>query len=139
VNISPRFNIVDDDPDLLRRFTAYIKDVVTYAQKEYERKLEYRTRERPLEHVPPELLSYDSPLPVEKDGFDFAEDRLSEEFSKLKLLRRQILTLTFVEGLSPQEAADKLNCSVETVYLQKHRALKALREQMVEGGDEDGE
>ena len=140
MNIAPRFHIEDDDLDLMRRFTAYIERVVTYAQKEYQRKLEYRTRERPLEQLPPKLIRYDDPPPDDEDGeFSFTEGRISEEFSKLNLLRRRILTLVLVEGLTAQETADKLNCSIDYVYLQKHRALKALRNQLMEGGDEGGE
>ena len=77
MNTIPRFNIEDDDLDLLRRFTAYINRVVTYAQKEYRRQMEHRTHESPLEHLTPKLLNYDDPMPAEKGEFNFADDRIS--------------------------------------------------------------
>ena len=138
MNIQPRFTIEDDDLDLLWRFTAYIKQVVSYARKEYLRKLDYQTRESPLNQISEKLISYDEPLPANRNEFDFEEDKLSQVFSKLNLLRRRILTLLFVDGLSPQETADRLHCSVDYVYLQKHRALKALRDQLMKGGGEIG-
>lgn len=138
MNIQPRFTIEDDDFDLLWRFTAYIKQTVYYARQEYLRKLDYQMQESPFDQIPEKLTSYDEPLPTNKDEFDLEEDKLSLVFSKLNLLRRRILTLMFVDGLSPQETADKLHCSVDYVYLQKHRALKALRDQLMEGGGEIG-
>jgi RNA polymerase sigma factor (sigma-70 family) len=139
MKISPKFTIDDDDLDLLHQFTAYISKVVGYARLEYFRKMNYREHESPLEDDLADDSSYDDPLPVSKDEFTFAEDRLTAAFSKLNLLRRQILKLIFVDELSAQEVAERLNCSVDYVYLQKHRALKALRDQLMEGGDERGE
>jgi RNA polymerase sigma factor (sigma-70 family) len=130
----------DDDLDLLRRFTAYIQNVVHYARLEYFRTTEYTARESPLEQFPPEILGYEDPSPVINKGeFEFAEDKLSAAFSGLNLLRRRILTLIFVEELSAREVADKLNCSVDYVYLQKHRALKKLRDALINGGDSHGD
>ena len=136
MNISPQFIIVDDDFDLLWQFTAYIKQVTIYARLEYLRKLEYRTRESSLEQLPPEILMYEYPPIVPEDDFAFDMKNLSQAFSKLTLMRRRILTLIFVEELSAPEVADKLGCSVDYVYLQKHRALKKLRNQLME---EDGD
>ena len=139
MDIPSRFTVKDDDPDLLWRFTAYIREVVKYARLEFLRKLEYQKREAPLEQSDTDMLSYESPLPADKDDFDFAEDKLSQAFSKLNLMRRRMLTLIFVEGLSAQETADRLGCSVDYVYLQKHRALKALRDQLMDRGGKHGE
>jgi RNA polymerase sigma factor (sigma-70 family) len=134
LNIIPRFTIENDDPDLLWRFTAYINNVVRYARLEYIRTLKYRKLETTLESAPEDALSYDNPLPIGNEEFYFEEENLEKAFSKLKSLRQKILTLIFVEGLSAQETADKLDCSIEYVYLQKHRAIKALRDQLMDGG-----
>lgn len=139
MKIPPRFVIEDDDIGLLRRFTAFIDRVTVYARYEYARKLNYRNMESPMENLPSDKLSYEDPLPVSKDDFNFEEGKLSTAFTELNLLRRRILTLIFVEGLSAQETADKLGCSVDYVYLQKHRTLKKLRDQLMEGGDKHGE
>jgi RNA polymerase sigma factor (sigma-70 family) len=135
LNILPQFIIEDDDTDLLYRFTAYIRQVVIYARLEYLRKLDYRKHERPLEEFPSwTFIHEDSPI-TSKNDFTFEEEKLSQAFSELNLLRQRILTLIYVKGLSAKETADKLGCSVDYVYLQKHRALKNLRDQLIgEGG-----
>ena len=136
--IPPRFTIEDDDPDLLWRFSAYIKKVVYYARLEYMHKLKSCVSESSLDQVPPELLSYEETYKTVAGEFCFDSETLSGAFVKLNPLRREILTLVFAEGLSAQETADRLNCSVDYVYLQKHRALKKLRDQLIEGGDRNG-
>jgi len=139
MNIPPRFTIEDDDLKLLGRFTVWMEWVVIHAAADYERRQGYRRREESLEQASTDDLSYEDPLPSSNTDFDFAEDKLSKAFSRLNLLRRRILTLTFVEGLSAQETADRLGCSVDYIYLHKHRALKALRDYLMEGGGKDGE
>lgn len=59
--------------------------------------------------------------------FDFEEEKLSEAFRTLPLMKRRILTMLFVEQLSPREIASHLNCSVQYVYNQRSLALKSLR------------
>ena len=98
--------------------------------------MEYRARESPMEQLPPEMLKYEDPPIVPENDFAFDMKNLSQAFSKLTLMRRRILTLIFVEELSAPEVADKLGCSVDYVYLQKHRTLKKLRNQLME---EDGD
>ena len=140
MNISPQFVIEDDDLDLLWRFTSYMELLVSHAKIDYLRRHKYMQKEVPMEQPDiDDVAGYEDPLPVSRGEFDFNEERLDSSFSKLNLLRRQILTLIFVEGLSAQQTADKLNCSVDYVYLQKHRALKALRDQLMEGGGKYGE
>ena len=57
----------------------------------------------------------------------FEEEKLSEAFRTLPLMKRRILTMLFVEQLSPREIASHLNCSVQYVYNQRSLALKSLR------------
>ena len=137
MNFTPRFVIEDDDPVLLQRFTAYIRKVADYARLEYLRKMDSKVEEVPLNQHMADTLGYEDP-PSASDNFDFTEDKLADAFNSLDILRRRILTLTFVEGLTAQETADKLGCTVDYVYLQKHRALKKLRDQLMEGGGECG-
>lgn len=133
MDIPLRFIIEDDDLDLLYRFTAYMEDIVVHAGIDYNRRQTYQKWEILLEESHQDSLLYEAPFPSNKDEFEFEEDKLSKAFYKLNLLRRQILKLVFFEGLSAQETADKLNCSVNYVYLQKHRALKALQKQLMDG------
>ena len=139
MEFTPRFVIEDDDLDLLWRFTAYMELMVRHAKIDYLRRQTHKQREIPTEQSNLDIVAeYDDPSPVSTDEFEFEEDKLAAAFSRLTLLRRQILTLTFVEGLSAQEVSDKLNCSIDYVYQQKHRALKALRDQLMDGGDRNG-
>jgi len=134
MEIPARFVIEDDDLDLLWKFTAWLKRVAANAAVDYLRKQGFRNQEISLEQAPEDSLSYDPPLPISKKEFEFVEGPLSKTFSDLNLLRQKILTLTFVEGLTAQETADKLGGSVDVdyVYLQKHRTLKRLRDQLIE-------
>ena len=83
---------------------------------------------------------YEDPLPrsAPANEFDFEERRLADVFTKQKLLRRRILTSSFIEGLTAREVADRLKQPVEFVYSQKHEALKKIRDQLMEGGAHDG-
>jgi RNA polymerase sigma factor (sigma-70 family) len=139
MNITPRFAVEDDDPGLLGRFTAYMELVVTHARIDCLRRQDYRKSEVSPEHCPTDRFGYEDRLPENKSEFDFEEGKLADAFSRLNLLRKRILTLVFVEGLPAREVAERLNCSVEYVYLQKHRALKKLRDQLMNGGDGNGE
>jgi RNA polymerase sigma factor (sigma-70 family) len=139
LNITPRFAIEDDDLGLLARFTAFVRSVAGYARLEYLRKLEYRKHEAPLDGVPADTLAYEDMPPTAKGDFDFAEEEHSRAFADLSPLRREILKLIFAEGLTAQEAADKLGCSVDNVYLHKHRALKKMRDRLLDGGGSRGE
>ena len=57
-------------------------------------------------------------------------EELAEAYAKLPETYREVLALLVVYGLSPQEAAVRLGCTVEQVYQRKSRALKRLREMM---------
>jgi RNA polymerase sigma factor (sigma-70 family) len=131
----PRFVIEDDDIDLLRRFTAWIEHVVYYARLEYMRRFDHAANEISLEEAPESAFVYEDPPLITKNQFEFEDASLSRSFSRLSLLRRRILILIFVEGLSAQDTADALGCSVDYVYKQKHMALKKLRDQLMDGGD----
>ncbi|MCL2343192.1 MAG: sigma-70 family RNA polymerase sigma factor [Firmicutes bacterium] len=130
MHIPPRFTIEDDDLILLWRFSDWIEQVVTHASTEYLRSQRFRKQEISLEEAPQEKLSYEENLPAME--FEFTDGRLSEAFDELKQLRQQILTFRYVDGLSSSEIADKLGCPVDTVYSQKSRALKKLRDQLIE-------
>jgi RNA polymerase sigma-70 factor (ECF subfamily) len=131
VNTTSRFIIEDDNPELLGRFTAWMDIVVKNARIDYLRRQRYKNHEVSI-WPPPDA----EPVYIENfstdDEFEFTEDRLSEAFARLNETRRKILTMIFVDGLAAQEAADILDCSVDYVYKQKHRALKMLRDQIID-------
>jgi RNA polymerase sigma-70 factor (family 1) len=53
--------------------------------------------------------------------------RILEEVENLPPVRRKIFKMIFVEGLTNQEIAAKLNISVDTVRVQKARSLDLIR------------
>jgi len=111
-------------------YTTYIGRVAEYARKEYLRTLPH---EIPLEELPEDMLALveDKPFP---DELELAEDRLSQVVNDLPLLRRQVLSMLFVEELSAIEIAERLGCSAGYVYKEKHRALKKIRAVMEGNG-----
>jgi DNA-directed RNA polymerase specialized sigma24 family protein len=52
-------------------------------------------------------------------------------------MRRRILELSFIEGLSAMETAHLLGRSVNYIYDQKHAAIKKLRDALLRGGERD--
>ena len=110
-------------------YTAYIERVAGFARKEYLRTLSHRSQEVFLEDQSEEILALveDRYFP---DEFELAESRLSQTISELPLLRRQIISMLFMEQLSAPEIAERLGCSVSYVYNEKHRALRKIRNMM---------
>ena len=134
----PRFVIEYDDIDLFRRFTAYMELVVTHAGIDYVRMQAFRKNEVVYGLTSPNDSVDFNDLPISRHEFEFEEKRVADVFSQLSILRKQILTLTYVEGLYAQETADRLNCSVDYVFKQKHMAQKKMREQLMNGGKKLG-
>jgi len=110
-------------------YTTYIGRVAGYARQEYQRTLYHRSQETPLEELSEETLALveDRYFPGE---FDLAEETLSQAINDLLPLRRRVLSMLFVEQLTALEIAERLGCSVNYVYKEKHRALKKIRKTM---------
>jgi RNA polymerase sigma factor (sigma-70 family) len=138
MNISPQFSIEDDDNSLLRQFTAWLQKVVTNAGIDYYRRQTHKEHEYSFERFEELSPSYENSLTINKEGFKFENEKLYESFSDLNLLRQRILSLIFVEGLSVAETAIKLNCPIKDVYQDKHRAIKKLRNQFLDGSGSHG-
>lgn len=111
----------------------YLKVVAKNATIDYIKSKgssEKRQRRISLEDLPE--LTYEQDFRVfTKAEFDFEEQRLAESFAALPLLRRQVLTLTFIENLSASEIAKRLNCSTDYVYKLRQRALQKLKDLMI--------
>lgn len=123
---------------LRARFTRFLEVMVKRAQLNYIEKRRRYPETVSLDSVSEELLAAEYPPLVHPgtDSFSFEEERLADAFSKLPLMRQKMLTLLFVEELTPQEIARKMNCSVGHVYNQRSLALRKLRQLLQEGGDE---
>lgn len=126
--------------DQLRaEFTVWLNKSLTNAKYDYLRKKEREPKTASLDSIPADLIvdPRDCFAAVERStaDFEFEEAKLAYAFSKLPLMRREVLRLLFVEMKDPEEIASILHCSTSYVHLQKFRALKRLRELLA--GSED--
>lgn len=131
------------EKDLLRaKFTSWLSTTLIRARADYIDRLARQPLEVSLDSIPANLIA-DPKNPyeaVERNGsdFEFEEARLANAFAELPLMRREVLRLLFVEMKDPDEISAILHCSTQYVNLQKFRALKHLRELLMEGGDDLG-
>jgi len=127
------------DDDLRNMFTAYIQKVVEHAKIDYIRRKASKDKKDARPDFPERQdTSYEQTFRLApQNEFDFEEQRLADSFASLPLIRRKILTLLFVQGLTAMEVAEELGCSLDYVYSNKRRALQRLQEQMREGGVDD--
>lgn len=125
--------------ELRARFTVYISQVIIHAKLDYIRQLKRRAQEIYLEDLEMEpsvdfeeqyVQAYSN-----RQSFEFEEEKLSNTFSSLPLMRQRVLEMLFIEELSAIEIAQKMNCSVKYVYDQKYLALQKLRKSL--GGETD--
>lgn len=126
--------------DQLRaEFTVWLNKSLTNAKCDYLRKKDREPKTTSLDSIPVDLIvdPHDCFAAVERStaDFEFEEAKLAYAFSKLPLMRREVLRLLFVEMKDPEEIASILRCSTSYVHLQKFRALKRLRELLA--GSED--
>lgn len=123
-------------------FTAWLNTMLGNAKCDYIRQLSKEPQLASLDHIPVDFIvdPHDYFASVENSAvdFEFEEARLAYAFSKLPLMRREVLRLLFVEMKDPDEIAQILKCSTNYVHLQKSRAIKRLRELLSEGGDDIG-
>lgn len=127
----------DSEHELIAQFTAFMASVVRSAKIDYIRRQRHWNREISMDELPEAPVDLQWFEPLSETGFDFEEERLSRAFSELPVLRQRILEMAFVERLSAQKIAQRLNCSVKYIYNQKHAALKKLRDVLLKGGDEN--
>ena len=126
------------DDDLRNQFTAYMQKVVYHAKVDYIRRKKAKCLRAQVDSAEALVLTYEQDFHSTSDAdFDFEEQRLADSFASLPLIRKQILKLLFVEGLTAMEVAEELGCSLDYVYSNKRRALQRLRDQLLEGGEHD--
>lgn len=123
-------------------FTAWLYKTLRNASSDYYRRKEREQKTISLDSFPADQIvdPHDCFAAVERSSvdFEFEEARLADAFSKLPLMRREVLRLLFVEMKEPEEISAILHCSTNYVHLQKSRALKRLRELLTESEDFDG-
>lgn len=124
--------------ELRGRFTRFMEVLVQNARSNYLKKLSRQIPTLSLEDLPDHLYARECDITSsdEMHTFLFEEERLAKAFRTLPLMRQRILTLLFVEEMTPAEIAKHLNCSVQHVYNQRSLALKKLRQLLEKGGTE---
>lgn len=118
--------------DILRaKFTKYLKIMVARAKLNYIKKYCAAEKTVSLEQLSDRgVPSTGMKLPQSNTFFDFEVEPLAEAFETLTPRQREILQLTFVEGLSSRELAERIGCSIGHVYNERSLAIKRLRERM---------
>jgi RNA polymerase sigma-70 factor (family 1) len=94
------------------------------------RSLDFLNAQKRKQDVQKEMaqkMSNDLLLRYEYDIMDELVDRLNVAIEGLPPESRKIFKLLYYEQMTPSEIADHLRISVQTVYTQKNRAIKALR------------
>jgi len=71
------------------------------------------------------------PEPVEVVGRNLEEQKMLKTLSSLRPDYQTVLTLRFISELSPEETAAVMKRSAGAIRVLQHRALAALREEMV--------
>ena len=129
--------------ELRAKFTAWLKVVIRNAKLNYLQKVQNHPQIVSYDEIPESILVMDDPEEEWIRGmkkstpYDFEEERLAKAFLELPLKRRRIMELLFLEELSEQETAKRLNCSTGHVRKQRNIALKKLRSQLMKDGDAD--
>lgn len=128
----------DAERDELRgRFTVWLETLVSRAKIDYCRRNKNNVEFVSIDDLSDECLAVEDPVyisPERQKEFEFEEERLAKAFSELPKMRKEILSLLYVQQMEPQEIADELGCSIQHVYNQRFKALKSLRTKLT-GGD----
>jgi len=119
-----------DRDELRGRFTTWLKILVSRAKIDYIRGQKRYNTEISIEDtaISKALLYNLSDYSIGNIAeFDFENDRVAFAFSQLPPKRGQVLTMLFVQNMTPQDIAEKLHCTIEHVYKQRFFALKELK------------
>ena len=120
----------DLDEHLKARFTLWLDRLMYRARINYLEKYYSTPESVGLAQIPEELLAKEDAYDLSggtDDGFIFEEECLAQAYRRLSLMKKRILSMSFVDQLGAAEIAERLHCSIRTVYNQKYRAIKALK------------
>lgn len=129
-------NEINGKDRLRGQFSVWLEKLIVRAKLDYIRNNRRYLNVVSLDELSDEALAVcDEPIREKQMTFEFDDTCLEVAFRKLTPLRRQILTMLFVEELTPEEVAAELSCSIDAVYNNRSRALKKLREAVEKGGN----
>lgn len=121
--------------ELRGKFTRFMEVTVKNARRNYDTMLRRQISTVPLESIPESLLAQEDARPrIHPNTFEFEEEKMTRAFQQLSMTQQRVLALLFIGELTPLEAANTLNCSVQHVYNQRSLAIKKLRRILCEEG-----
>ncbi len=111
---------------------AWTMQVATNAARQQAQRNTHRTRmERPSSHI--EEAHWQALTATERDNeHDHKLQVIFQEMEALPEQHRIPLTLRYLEGLDNQELARRLGCSYNAAAQRLHRALKAMRQRVLQ-------
>ena len=96
-----------------------------------------------LKHIQRKSVSHEELLYLAESSEEYIETRMARaeilqlilfEVETLPPIRRQIFKMIYLEGLSTSQIAGKLHITVDTVRVQKARAINSVRTQVLKKG-----
>ena len=120
-----------NENEVVYMFTAWLEKLLHYAKLDYIRKEREKFYIISLDVLPEYYLSCE---PSVKSGRIYFENEMLEDaFLSLTELRRKVIYMYFIEGLTSVEIAKLLNIKSENVRKIKERALSKLRNILLSG------
>lgn len=120
-----------NENEVVYMFTAWLEKLLHYAKLDYIRKEREKFYIISLDVLPEYYLSCE---PSVKSGRMYFENEMLEDaFLSLTELRRKVIYMYFIEGLTSVEIAKLLNIKSENVRKIKERALSKLRNILLSG------
>lgn len=126
---------IQERDELRAKFTIWLKTLLERAKIDYIRHEQLKPKTVALDMLENELY-VPEPEAVTHDSFDFENEMLKAAFMRLSSSQKNILRLLFLEGLSAEEAASRMGCTVQHVYNLKSKAILALRKELTGEDDE---
>lgn len=112
------------DPARGNRLGTWIGMLAINASYDYLRAMKREAKRAPA--IEMESLTCERPDPFEECDRKQRVELLTRLLEGLSAKDRQLVTLYFEEGLSPEEVAERMGISVKTVYSKKHKLTARL-------------
>lgn len=123
---------IDPNKKLRAEFTSWLTTLMRRARADYFRSKAREVKTVSLDEVNETDLAVRDKYTLLESAFQFEEERLARAFFSLPLQRQQILTMLYVDELSPEEISRILHCSVDNIYKTRRRTLNSLRKMLEE-------
>ena len=117
--------------EVVYMFTAWLEKLLHHAKLDYIKKEKNSFHIISLDVIPEYYLSYEPSFKSKLQKFE--NEMLEEAFLSLTETRRNVIYLSFIEGLTADEISKLLNLNKENVRKIKERALSQLRSILLYG------